>query len=115
MDYLFLNKRQQNAVARLRRMFDDSAARANAVASSEATKQAVEFAVKDSSAGSGAWVSVDIVYPNAKGTLLSAIGSEHWFIAVGERGALTAYSYPKSVEQFAGRQWMGINIKRKGY
>lgn len=107
-----LPKSQANAVARFVRMMQESVDRANAIAQSEGTKQALEVEVMTMDYGA-VWISLKVTYPNAKGTLLSAIGTEYWHVHVGKRGALTAWSYPNSVKQFAGRKWCGVNIHKE--
>lgn len=58
------------------------------------------------------WVRVE--YSAKPGSLLDAIvSSDGWFIQIGPRGKAVAWSYPKAVEQFAGRKWCGIHIRRK--
>lgn len=47
-----------------------------------------------------------------EGNLLRFIVSgERWHLFIGPRGGVEAVSYPKSIEQFKGRQFMGINIR----
>jgi hypothetical protein len=101
---------QERAVNELRAMFNAQAERSNAAASSERTHKRYEFDVKPTDYGK-VWVTVRETYPNAEGTLLSAL-SEHWFICVGKRGGKVAHIHPRSVEQFAGSRWCGIAIAR---
>ena len=48
------------------------------------------------------WLRVRTEHTSSKGTLLSALCDQWWFVLVGKRGALTAHQYPKSYEQFIG-------------
>lgn len=46
-----------------------------------------------------------------EGNLLRAIDHEHYFVSVGRRGALTMRMGPRSLRQFEGKQFLGINIR----
>lgn len=45
-----------------------------------------------------------------EGNVLRCVSAEHWFVSVGKRGALTVKMGPKSLKQFKGRKFMGLNI-----
>lgn len=106
-----MNAAQLRAVDATKRLFSNQAERANAGKTADAKIwQAFTFEVKDTEHGT-AWLSVREEYPNAPGTILSAL-SDSWFIHVGKRGGLVAHMYPRSIAQFAGRRWCGIAIKK---
>ena len=46
----------------------------------------------------------------SRGNLLRALDHDHWQIFIGPRGRINAHSYPKSYDQFKGRQAFGINF-----
>jgi len=48
-----------------------------------------------------------------EGNLLRALDHHYWHIFVGPRGALTAHSYPKSLEQFKGGRFTPANLNIK--
>ena len=58
------------------------------------------------------WVSAEVAAGEV-GSMLHAVTSERWFVEVGKRGALNAHSFPKSLEDYKGRSWCGVNIKAR--
>lgn len=103
-----MNKSQQNAINFLRSRLEqsispDSAERYGARVS--------VFEVKPTDYGTF-WVRAEINYDGLEpGNLLRFLCHEHWYVAVGKRGALIAHMYPDSLKQFKGRKFGGINIK----
>lgn len=74
-------------------------------------REITEFKVTDTSYGIK-WISAQQEITSLpKGNLLRALDHNYWHIEVGKRGALTAHAYPKSLEQFKGKKFFGINIK----
>ncbi len=62
---------------------------------------------------SHAWITAEIECLGLpESNLLRSVEHEFWTVKIGPRGALSAYQYPNSLEQFAGRKFMGINIVR---
>lgn len=45
------------------------------------------------------------------GTLLHALSDESYNLKIGKRGKITAISYPKSLDQFKNKTFLGIHIK----
>jgi hypothetical protein len=45
-----------------------------------------------------------------EGTMLRALSHEHWLLIVGKRGAVTVKMGPRSLKQFNGRKFLGMNI-----
>lgn len=71
-----------------------------------------QFTVKATSYGT-AWVTVHADVPSlGENNVLRVLtcGDNYWHVEVGKRGKLTAFAYPRSVEQFAGKEWCGIHI-----
>ena len=59
-----------------------------------------------------AWVAIrpDIPTLGEDNLLRNLERIETWHVHIGKRGKLEAWTYPKSLQQFAGKTWCGINI-----
>jgi hypothetical protein len=67
--------------------------------------------VKRTSYGT-AWVTIRPDIPSLPETnaLRGCERIDSWHVHVGKRGKLEAWSYPHSLDQFAGETWCGIHI-----
>ena len=103
-----MNKSQTNAIERVRHLIQ----RNISTSSAERYGQKItKFEVEPTTYGT-LWVSVEVddtALPDSN--LLKFMDHAHWLISIGKRGGITAHTYPRSLEQFAGSNWCGINIK----
>jgi hypothetical protein len=99
------NAMQQRAINHLRqtisRDFDDNYG-----------EDFVKFEVVETGHDYGFWVSAEVdMLDLPKGNLLRLLSHEFWHVYIGPRGKITAHSYPDSLKQFKGGEFLGINIK----
>lgn len=58
------------------------------------------------------WIKAQTEYTALpENNVLRALSHEFWHVSVGKRGSLTAWTYPKSLKQFKGKSFLGVNIK----
>ena len=104
-----MNKLQEEAIDRFQRYVMqhdvDSAARFGAAIT--------EWIVSETSYGT-MWIKAQVDYLGLpENNLLRALSRTYYLVRVGRRGALTMKIGPKSLEQFEGGSFFGINIKLK--
>ena len=103
-----MNKLQTKAVETFRKFLlsDD-----NFGGTQEHPLELTEFSVKPTEYGT-AWISAELEITSLpKTNLLRALDRQNWFVDVGKRGALTVHMGRKALEQFNGKQFLGMNIK----
>lgn len=103
-----MNKSQTAAVERVRRLIQGGITQ---VSAERYGRKITKFDVETTTYGT-LWISVEVddtALPDTN--VLKFMDHEHWYISIGKRGAITAHSYPRSLEQFAGSSYCGINIK----
>ena len=102
-----MNKAQQTAIARLRRFIEQQEIERRPA---NYGAQITRWDVQPTDYGT-LWVTAETELTGLPaGNLLRALDHTHYFVSIGKRGALTMKIGPKSLDQFEGRQFLGINI-----
>ena len=103
-----MNKLQTKAVETFRKfLLSDN----NFGSNQEHPLELTEFSVKPTEYGT-AWISAELEITSLpKTSLLRALDRQNWLVDVGKRGALTVHMGRKALEQFNGKQFLGMNIK----
>jgi hypothetical protein len=99
------NPMQQRSIDHLRRVIsrDFDEARGETFTKFEVTPTGYDY---------GFWVSAEVEMTGlGKNNVLRILSEEHWHVYIGPRGKIDAHSYPRSLEQFKGGEFLGINIK----
>jgi hypothetical protein len=110
-----LTKSQQRAIAQLQKTIEQNFSK-NDVEQYGAQITKCEVRCEKTPMGS-TFTSVILQTEFAKletTNLLRSLSNDHYLFFVGERGALELVSGPKSLAQFAGKKYMGWNV-RKNY
>jgi hypothetical protein len=103
-----MNKSQTKAIERVRHLLQS---RISESAAEKYGQKITKFEVEPTDYGT-LWVSAEVDHTALPDTnLLKALDHEHWLISIGKRGAITAHSFPRAFEQFAGSGYLGMNIK----
>ncbi len=105
-----MNSKQTAAVTRIQNWIGRNSIRFTGDANRYG-KQITNLDVKDTDYGT---VTVSLQVESLglpENNLLRVIDHEFWLFFIGKRGAITARMYPKSLDQFKGRQYLGINIR----
>ncbi|CAB4152022.1 hypothetical protein UFOVP938_60 [uncultured Caudovirales phage] len=103
-----MNKSQTKAIETFRKFLlsDD-----NFGGTKDHPLELTEFSVKPTEYGT-AWISAELEITSLpKTSLLRALDRQSWFVEVGKLGCLTVHIGRKSLEQFKGKKFFGMNIK----
>ena len=101
-----MNRSQEKAIETFKRHLNEDNARiSNNTVTTEFTVEPTEYGVLWIKARQEANESVPA------NSLLRLLQRTTWMVQVGRRGALTIHMGPKSLAQFAGKSWLGFNIK----